>query len=153
MLSSADLRLFIYLIHQLNFYLMKKSLFQFKMRKMAVLPVIALFAFMLMGSVSVSAQYLGKTESIKELGSQLRALQTEIQQVATPTLEQKSTLSLKRAYAQTVRNSILEGVDVATALNTSKRKVRMSQRSATLELSAEAINTIFSEVEDVLLQE
>jgi hypothetical protein len=124
-----------------------------KLNGKSILMVLSFFAFMLLSATSVSAQYLGKTESIRELGTQLRALQTEIQQVETPTLEQKCTMSLKRTYAQTVRNSILEGVDVAKALNDSKRKVYVLSRTETQNLSEEAINTIFSEVEAVLLEE
>jgi hypothetical protein len=81
---------------------------KFKMNGKSMLMVLSFFAFMILGSVSVSAQnWVPTSEAVVLLKNKLTTLETEFNQA--PTAEQKVEVAFKTRYYRTVFYLITDG--------------------------------------------
>jgi len=87
---------------------------KFKMNGKNLMMGLSLFAFMILGSVSASAQWVSSSDAFVLLKQELTTLENDFNQATTD--EQRIEIAFETRYYQTVMSNIAGGMEVPAAV-------------------------------------
>jgi len=104
---------------------------KFKMNGKSMLMGLSFFAFMILGSVNASAQWMSPTQATAELKQQIETLENDFN--AATTTAAKINIAFEKQYYETIMTLInVDGVEVPASVQQAKPTFKPAQHSSGL---------------------